>query len=385
MPAVGMHEVSFLTSLIVFENPSILKFFLHFSHIFFPLQLGHNLNLAHSGGLDGKTYTDHTCIMGNPLYSDHIGDMCFNPAKNYQIVKSGEDKPSNGNWYDEDRLQTWIPVVNNGWSGRLVGIADYGVLTWSGDDTSKIVLRIESGTTSNDFLYIGFNRATGINSDNQQGSNKVTIIESGNGLDYSQSYLKAILSRGQRYKVDNWMNTGQPLIVSVDAIQLNSSPAYASVRVWLGQEVISTPNPTTAQPTTANPTTAQPTTAQPTPNPTTANPTPNPTISAQVPFTLECNSSHSDNTANYNPADMPSCKTSTGSGGGRWYIITGSKFGQSVTLSTCNQASYDTKISVWGDMWNPGDTCIVGNDDACGVQSRVTYTSDGGIAFALVQ
>jgi len=181
------------------------------------------------------------------------------------------------------------------------------------------------------------------------------------------------------------MNTGQPLIVSLDAIKLNSSPAYASVRVWLGQEVISTPNPTTAQPTTANPTTAQPITAQPTPNPTTANPTPNPTISAQVPFTLECNSSHSDNTANYNPADMPSCKTSTGSGGGRWYIITGSKFGQSVTLSTCNQASYDTKISVWGDMWNPGDTCIVGNDDACGVQSRVTYTSDGGIAFALVQ
>ena len=349
------------------------------------LQLGHNLNLAHSGGLDGKKYTDHTCIMGNPLYSDHIGDMCFNPAKNYQIVKSGQDKPPNGNWYDEDRLQSWIPVVNNSWSGRLVGVADYGVLTWSGDDTSKIVLQIESDTTLNN-LYVGFNRATGINSDNQQGSNKVTIIESGNGYDYSQSYLKYVLGQGQKARVDNWMNTGQPLIVSVDAIELNSSPAYASVRVWLGQEFISTPisQPTPRPTPTAQPT-PQPITSQPTSNPTTANPTLNPTISAQVPFTLECNSSHSDNTANYNPADMPSCKTSTGSGGGRWYIITGATTGQTVTLSTCNQASYDTKISVWGDRWNPDDTCIIGNDDACGVQSRVTYTSDGGIAFALVQ
>ena len=26
-------------------------------------ELGHNFNLAHSGGLDGKTYTDHTCLV----------------------------------------------------------------------------------------------------------------------------------------------------------------------------------------------------------------------------------------------------------------------------------------------------------------------------------
>jgi hypothetical protein len=58
----------------------------------------HNLNLAHSGGLDGQTYTDHTCLvsnlvhvaicssafkaklvsvnqMGNPLYSDDVVKM----------------------------------------------------------------------------------------------------------------------------------------------------------------------------------------------------------------------------------------------------------------------------------------------------------------------
>ena len=37
--------------------------------------------MAHSGGLDGQTYTDHTCMMGNPLYSDDVGRMCYNPAK----------------------------------------------------------------------------------------------------------------------------------------------------------------------------------------------------------------------------------------------------------------------------------------------------------------
>ena len=38
-------------------------------------EIGHNLNMAHSGGLDGKIYTDHSCIMGNPLFSDDVGRM----------------------------------------------------------------------------------------------------------------------------------------------------------------------------------------------------------------------------------------------------------------------------------------------------------------------
>ncbi len=48
-------------------------------------ELGHNFNLAHSGGLNGKPYNDHTCMMGNPLYSDDVGRMCYNPAKNWQV------------------------------------------------------------------------------------------------------------------------------------------------------------------------------------------------------------------------------------------------------------------------------------------------------------
>ena len=48
---------------------------------------GHNFNLAHSGGLNGATYTDHTGMMGNPLYSDDVGKMCFNAAKNWRAYQ----------------------------------------------------------------------------------------------------------------------------------------------------------------------------------------------------------------------------------------------------------------------------------------------------------
>ena len=50
--------------------------------------------MAYSGGLDGKTYTDHTCLMGNPLYSDDTGKMCFNPAKNWAV-----------SWYDDYKIE----------------------------------------------------------------------------------------------------------------------------------------------------------------------------------------------------------------------------------------------------------------------------------------
>ena len=127
--------------------------------------------------------------------------------------------------------------------------------------------------------------------------------------------------------------------------------------------------PTTSSPTTLNPTTANPTSSQPT---------------AQVPVVLQCNTSHSDDTSNYSPAGMPLCITATGNGGARWYEVTGATAGQTVTLTTCGQATYDTKISVWGDKDNSA-TCISGNDDACSLQSTVTYTSDGTPDDALVQ
>eukprot|EP00580_Thalassiosira_gravida_P017482 CAMPEP_0201658610 /NCGR_PEP_ID=MMETSP0494-20130426/1481_1 /ASSEMBLY_ACC=CAM_ASM_000839 /TAXON_ID=420259 /ORGANISM="Thalassiosira gravida, Strain GMp14c1" /LENGTH=1055 /DNA_ID=CAMNT_0048135709 /DNA_START=93 /DNA_END=3260 /DNA_ORIENTATION=+ len=262
-------------------------------------ELGHNLNLAHSGGLDQRSYTDHTCLMGNPLFSDDVGDMCFNPAKNYQIVMSGEGRPSGGNWYGAERVETFDTSVDGkSWDGRLVGIAEYDKIGSNSND--RIVLKLETGRKHD--LYVGFNRATGFTSDNQMASNQVTITEAGtNGLSYSQSWLKATLEPGSPpYRVANWRESGEELVLTVNSIRKKGTPWYASVSVRLSGQVNPTPSPTkfptkvptnfpTSEPSkrptkvptkqpTSNPTTNQPSN-QPTNRPSTTEPTSNPTDS----------------------------------------------------------------------------------------------------------
>ena len=80
----------------------------------YAIEIGHNFGFAHSGGLDGKIYTDHTCQMGNPLYDDDLGKMCFNPAKNWAI-----------GWYDSKKSEVDISksVVNH--IETIVGVADF--------------------------------------------------------------------------------------------------------------------------------------------------------------------------------------------------------------------------------------------------------------------
>ena len=188
-------------------------------------ELGHNLNLAHSGGLNGKTYTDHTCLMGNPLFSDDVGDMCFNPAKTHQIVMTGAGRPAEGNWYREDRITVWDARPGREWSGRLVGIAEYADLGRRdgplGD--ARVVLRlVRDGVTD---LYVGFNRAVGFNADVVQGADRVTVVEAGGGgTAYAQSFLRAVLGQGESYRVPDWRGAGGELVVTVSKIRRNASP-----------------------------------------------------------------------------------------------------------------------------------------------------------------
>ncbi|EED94554.1 predicted protein [Thalassiosira pseudonana CCMP1335] len=201
-------------------------------------EIGHNLNFAHSGGLNGATYTDHSCLMGNPLYSDDNAKMCYNPAKNFQIA-------SEGAWYD-GHTAVWnsgstTPKLG---SYKLVGIADYD----NNPKNNPVVVKLESGTDTD--AFIGYNRAYGVNADNKQGSNQVTIVESGqNGLGYSQSFLKAVLSEGQSYTFNNWQSSGKDLVVTVKAI-VNTNPRTAEVELSFGNVAV------TAQPSNAQ--TSQP-------------------------------------------------------------------------------------------------------------------------------
>ncbi|KAL7469177.1 hypothetical protein ACHAXS_009426 [Conticribra weissflogii] len=196
-------------------------------------EIGHNLNLAHSGGMDASPYSDHTCMMGNPLYSDNVGEMCYNPAKNFQIAYGSNS------WYAGSAI-SWTPgrTTPRYWMGKVVGIADYD----NNPGGHPVTIRIDTGTDTDYFL--GFNRAYRANKDNKDGDDEVTIIESGqNGIGYSQSYLKAKLPQGGKYTFTNWLSSGRDLVITVNEINIGAgaNPGYADVTMNFNNAVL--PNP----------------------------------------------------------------------------------------------------------------------------------------------
>ena len=184
--------------------------------------------------------------------------QCFNPAKNYQIVTGNGN--AGGNWYGRERVEVWNPSVQGSvWTGTLVGVAEYSKLSSSWKHAhSRVVLKVESGTAND--LYLGFNRKIGINSDNKEASDLVTVVQTGgNGVNYSTSHLKAKLGRSGVYTHPKFRH-GEDLVVTVEEVNTSESPGYATVRVQLGETPAPTNQPTnrpTNQPTdfpTSNPT-----------------------------------------------------------------------------------------------------------------------------------
>ena len=199
-----------------------------------------NLNLAHSGGMDGKTYTDHTGLMGNPLYQDDVGAMCFNPVKNFQIAQG------HNSWYPRQHILHFDSGIIGGtsWSGRMIGVAEENLNAGN----HPIVIKFETGNDADYFL--GFNRATGPNSDNQQAHDKVTLykVYGGDGFKYSHSNLKAMVGKGQTITITNWRKTGIELSIKVIDVNTSVSPGYADVQMTFGDQP--TPPPTSV-PTTS--------------------------------------------------------------------------------------------------------------------------------------
>jgi hypothetical protein len=144
--------------------------------------------------------------------------MCYNAAKNWQI-----------GWYDNRKILI-NPIDEPNKTVTLVGVADY----LNNPSGHPVVVKVETGST-NDF-FVGFNRAIGANAQNDEGDNVVTVVQvSGNdGEGYSQSFLKAKLAfegdtTGTSYSIQNFGGTAYPLTISVQSIDLNSSPATAVV------------------------------------------------------------------------------------------------------------------------------------------------------------
>ena len=59
--------------------------------------------------------------------------------------------------------------------------------------------------------------------------------------------------------------------------------------------------------------------------------------------------------------------------------------GGDITVDTCAGTTFDTKISVYTDGCDPvATTCVDGNDDFCGLQSLVTWTSSPGVEYLVL-
>lgn len=72
-------------------------------------------------------------------------EMCFNPAKSWQL-----------GWYEAQQI-SWNPLTQGELLGTLVGVDDFGL-----SSTNLVVVQIENGVKD---LYIGYNRAKGVNWD----------------------------------------------------------------------------------------------------------------------------------------------------------------------------------------------------------------------------
>ena len=157
------------------------------------------------------------------------------------------------------------------WSEQhtLVGIADYNHPTTQNLD---VLIKLETGTW-NDY-FIGFNRAVGVNSDNVEADNELTIVTTGaNGEGYTQSWLKAHLVEGESYEITDYFTTP----VTVRLIKIDK-PANAPWRATLVVGNNGSTPPPTISPGLPTP---SPTPA-PTPPPTNAQPTDAPTLCTGV-------------------------------------------------------------------------------------------------------
>ena len=77
--------------------------------------------------------------------------------------------------------------------------------------------------------------------------------------------------------------------------------------------------------------------------------------------------------------DGPSTDCSGGSvAPDRWYRVVGT--GQSITASLCGGTSYDSKIAIYTGSCG-SLVALVCNDDFCGLQSQVTWSSTSGVTY----
>ncbi len=99
---------------------------------------------------------------------------------------------------------------------------------------------------------------------------------------------------------------------------------------------------------------------------------------------INCGDTLAGNTTEGLYAPMPTCGSAGVSAPGLWYILIGT--GEDATLFTCDQAAFDTRISVFeGACANP--VCVAGNDDAVdcpGNTSSLSFFAENGVEYLVL-
>ncbi len=186
-------------------------------------EVGHSLGLAHSGE-GSSSYGDQSGMMGFSYDADDAPNMCFNPAKSYQL-----------GWYSEQQkfLNPLTDILakgndsSNSFEYTLNGVDDFR-FGRNGSKDKLIVLRLKQQNSREDF-YLGFNRRKGMNSGTVENGNDVTIIQkTGGPIEYGQSWKVATLSaRGDSYTINNF--DGSSFDVSVQLLSIVDEDAKVSV------------------------------------------------------------------------------------------------------------------------------------------------------------
>eukprot|EP00526_Cylindrotheca_closterium_P005627 CAMPEP_0113612982 /NCGR_PEP_ID=MMETSP0017_2-20120614/6398_1 /TAXON_ID=2856 /ORGANISM="Cylindrotheca closterium" /LENGTH=579 /DNA_ID=CAMNT_0000522069 /DNA_START=28 /DNA_END=1764 /DNA_ORIENTATION=+ /assembly_acc=CAM_ASM_000147 len=243
-------------------------------------EVGHNLNLGHSG-MGSDEYGDQTGVMGYSYKSSETPKMCFNAAKLFQL-----------RWFD-DKSVSYTPGQNS-WvfnrSFTLASVVDYPTTR------SFVLVEILQPNIRLNY-YIGFNAAKEFNSGVKQAMNQVVVYEKP-WIDGNDSWRVADLSQGHRHTISNFNGVAGDTL-TIDVLSINQSAGEAQVRLELNRV-----GPPPTRPPTKPPTRMP--TPRPTPRPTRTTPSPTRGVGGRNPNSID------KPTAPANPSckrSMEACET----------------------------------------------------------------------------
>ena len=188
-------------------------------------EIGHNLNLGHSGLPNDSEYADKSGMMGFSYNVDNGPIQCFNPAKSFQL-----------GWYTKQILSiNPLDYIGEPQTFILNGVADYQKDGSNGDALVSLRLELEGLEGGVDY-YVGYNRQVGCNIGTEQVPNLVTITEKENKITnfdnrlfegrngYGLTRRISALGEGQSLTLADYSGTTSDVTLTVNYIRgMNAS------------------------------------------------------------------------------------------------------------------------------------------------------------------